>query len=88
MGHQPRGPVLPNPFCPFTAARILSLKATVWLLLGLLIKARIRIAAFSALGLLLLMLQTLLILAVGGGLAVTGAGAMLYASRRKQTAAA
>jgi hypothetical protein len=56
-----------NPFCPFTAAKVLALKATVLLLLTLLIKAKIRITAFSALGLFLLLLQTLVFLAISGG---------------------
>ena len=56
-----------NPFWPFTAAKMLALKATVLLLLTLLIKAKIRITAFSALGLFLLLLQTLVFLAVSGG---------------------
>ena len=42
--------VLLNPLCPFTPAKVLALKATVLLLLSLLIKAKIRITAFSALG--------------------------------------
>ena len=56
-----------NPFCPFTAAKVLALKATALLLLTLLIKAKIRITAFSALGLFLLLLQTLVFLAISGG---------------------
>ena len=56
-----------NPFWPFTAAKVLALKATVLLLLTLLIKAKIRITAFSALGLFLLLLQTLVFLAVSAG---------------------
>ena len=52
---------------PFTAAKVLALKATVLLLLTMLIKAKIRITAFSALGLFLLLLQTLVFLAVSGG---------------------
>lgn len=80
--------VLLNPFCPFTTARLLALKATVVLLLTLLIKARIRIAAFSALGLFLLLLQTLLFLAVGGGLALLAGGAALYAVQQRRPAAA
>ena len=78
--------MLLNPFCPFAVARILALRATVLLLLTLLLKAKIRITAFSALGLLLL---TLLFLAVGGGLALVAGGAALYASQlRKPQAAA
>lgn len=74
-------PVLLNPFCPFTTARILALRATV-LLLTLLIKAKVRITAFSALGLLLLTLQTLLFLALAGGAAV------LYVTQQRRSAAA
>jgi hypothetical protein len=75
-------PVLLNPFCPFTTARILALRATVLLLLTLLIKAKVRITAFSALGLLLLTLQTLLFLALAGGAAV------LYVTQQRRSAAA
>ncbi len=54
--------------CPlFSAARIAGLQATVLLLLALLIKARIRIVAFSALGFTLLLLQTLVFLSLAGG---------------------
>ena len=69
-----------NPFCPFTAAKVLALKATVLLLLTLLIKAKIRITAFSALGLFLLLLQTLVFLAVSGG--------ALYATQQRRPKAA
>jgi len=41
--------MLLNPFCPLTSAKVLALKATVLLLLTLLIKARVQIAAGSAL---------------------------------------
>ncbi len=55
--------MLLSPFCPlffpFSAAKVAALKATVLLLLTLLIKAKVRITAFSALGFFLLMLQTL-----------------------------
>jgi len=67
---------------------MLALKATVILLLTLLIKAKIRITAFSALGTLLLLLQTLVFLALGGGLAVVAAGAATYAGQQRKTAAA
>ena len=59
--------VLLNPFCPFSTTKVLALKATVLLLLTLLIKAKIRITAFSALGTVLLLLQTLVFLAVSAG---------------------
>ena len=80
--------MLINPLCPFTAARILALRATVLLLLTLLIKAKVRIAAFSALGFLLLMLQTLLFLALSGGLALVAGGAALYTAQQRKPAAA
>ena len=66
--------LLLTPLCPLTAARLLGLKATVVLLITLLIKARIQIKLASALGLFLLALQTLLFLAAAGalGLAVLG----------------
>ncbi len=76
------------PFCVFRAARVLALKATVLLLLTLLIKAKIRITAFSALGTALLVLQTLAFLAVSGGLAVVAGGAVLVAGRQRRPAGA
>jgi hypothetical protein len=75
--------MLPKPPCPLTAATILGLKATVALLLLLLIKAKIRITFFSTLGIFLLLLQTLLFLAASGAVglaAVTGLG---WALRRR-----
>lgn len=82
------GPMLPNPFCPFTAARIVALRATVLLLLTLLIKAKVRITAFSALGLVLLTLQTLLFLAAGGALTLVAGAAVLYATQQRRTVGA
>ena len=76
------------PFCCFRAARVLALKATVLLLLTLLIRAKIRITAFSALGTALLVLQTLAFLAVSGGLAVVAGGAVLVAGRQRRAAGA
>ena len=80
--------VLLNPFCPFTTAKVLALKATVLLLFTLLIKARVQIAAFSALGVLLLLLQTLVFLAISGGLVVAAGGAALVARQQRRPAAA
>ena len=71
-----------NPFCPFTTAKVLALKATVLVLLTLLIKAKIRITAFSALGIVLLLVQTLVFLTIVAG------GATLYATQQRQPAAA
>ena len=78
--------VLPNPFCPLTTAKVLALKATVLLLLTLLIKAKIRITAFSALGVFLLLLQTLAFLAISGGLVVAAGGAALLVSQQRRQA--
>ena len=72
-----------SPFCLLTTARIVALRATVLLLLTLLIKAKMRLTAFSALGFLLLTLQTLLFLAVGGGLALLAGGAVVYARQQR-----
>ena len=77
-----------SPFFPLTTAKVLVLKATVLLLLTLLIKARIRITAFSALGTVLLLLQTLVFLAISGGLMVVAGGAALYAMQQRRPAAA
>jgi hypothetical protein len=79
--------MLLNPFCPFTTAKVLALRATVLLLLTLLIKAKIRITAFSALGIVLLLLQTLMVLAVSGGLALAAGGAALFAMQQRKSAA-
>ena len=80
--------MLLNPFCPLTAAKVLALKATVIVLLTLLIKAKVRITAFSALGFFLLMLQTLVFLAVSGGIVLAAGGAALYTAQQRKGAAA
>lgn len=80
--------VLLNPFCPFSTARVLALKATVLLLLTLLIKAKLRITAFSALGFFLLLLQTLVFLAISTGLGLVAGGAALYVSQKRRPGAA
>jgi hypothetical protein len=80
--------MLLNPFCPLTTAKVLALKATVLLLLTLLIKAKIRIAAFSTLGIVLLLLQTLVFLAISGGLVLAAGGAALYATQQRRPQAA
>jgi hypothetical protein len=90
MRVDPHGPMLllPRPCCPFTAATILGLKATVTLLLILLIKAKVRIVFFSGLGLLLLLLQTLLFLAASGGAAaLAGLGLLGWGLQRRSAAA-
>lgn len=81
-------PMLLTPFCPLTTAKVLALKATVLVLLTLLIKARLRITAFSALGVFLLMLQTLVFLAVSGGLMLAAGGAAFSTAQQRRTSAA
>ncbi|MFM7547557.1 MAG: hypothetical protein ACKO8I_01535 [Cyanobacteriota bacterium] len=80
--------MLLNPICPLTTAKLLTLKATVLLLLTLLIKAKVRITAFSALGIFLLLLQNVAFLAVSGGLVLVAGGAALYAAQQRRSAAA
>lgn len=80
--------MLMNPFCPLNAAKVLALKATVLLLLTLLIKAKVRITAFSALGFFLLLLQSLVFLAVSGGLVLAAGGVVLVAKQQRKSAAA
>jgi len=80
--------MLLSPFCPFSSGQILGLKATVALLLTMLIKAKIRITAFSALGIFLLLLQTLVFLAAGGGLVLAAGGAALFARQQRRSQAA
>jgi hypothetical protein len=88
MGSSHRFAVLLNPFSPFSTAKVLALKATVLLLLTLLIKARVQIVAGSALGILLLLLQTLVFLAISAGLGLAAGGAALYVSQQRRPAAA
>jgi hypothetical protein len=80
--------LIPPPLCPFTAARIAGLQATVLLLLTLLIKAKVQIKAASALGLFLLALQTLVFLAAAGalGLVAIGGAAMVLSRPRSAEA--
>jgi len=80
--------VLLNPLCPITTAKVLALKATVLLLLTLLIKARLQIGAASAVGIALLVLQTLVFLAISGGLVLAAGGAAVYAMQQRRPAAA
>jgi hypothetical protein len=77
-------PVFLNPFLPFSMAKALSLKATVLLLLTLLIKARVQIVAGSAIGIFLLLLQTLVFLAISGGLVLAAGGAAFYATQQRR----
>jgi hypothetical protein len=76
--------VLLNPLCPFSTAKVLALKATVLLLLTLLIKARVQIATGSAIGFFLLILQTLVFLAISGGLVLAAGGAAVYTTQKRR----
>ncbi len=78
--------MLLNPFCPFSTANVLALKATVLLLLTLLLKARMQIATGSAIGFFLLMLQTLVFLAISGGLVLAAGGAAIYSTQKQRPA--
>ena len=80
--------MLLNPFFPFSTSKLLALKATVLLLITLLIKARIQIVAGSAIGIALLLLQTLVFLAISGGLGLAAGGAALVATQRRRAATA
>ncbi|MCP9815840.1 hypothetical protein KBY76_04055 [Synechococcus sp. GreenBA-s] len=66
---------------------VLALKATVLLLLTLLIKARVQILTGSALGIVLLLLQTLVFLAISGGVMLAAGGAAFYANQQRRSAA-
>ena len=79
--------MLLNPFCPLTAAKVLALKATVLVLLTLLIKAKVRLTALSALGFFLLLLQSLVFLTVSGGLVLAAGGVALVATQQRKSAA-
>jgi hypothetical protein len=71
---------------PFLVARLVALKGSVTLLLLLLIKSRLQIKFFSALGLLLALIQTLIFLAAAGGVGLTLlGGSILYGKSRNQT---
>jgi hypothetical protein len=76
--------LFPAPFCsPFAPVRIAGLQAAVILLLTLLIKARIQIKAASAVGVLLLVLQTLVFLTASGALGLVSLGGLAYALNRR-----
>ena len=80
--------MLLNPLCPLTTAKVLALKATILVLLTLLIKARVQIVAGSALGIALLLVQTLVFLAVSGGLVLAAGDAALYTAQQRKSATA
>ena len=76
--------LLLNPFCPISAARIAGLKATVMLLLVLLIKSKLVRVKMSLLGSLLGLLMLTGFLISTGLLTVVAGGAVLYAVNQKR----
>lgn len=73
-----------NPFCPISAARIAGLKATVLLLLALLIKSKLLRVKMSLLGSLLALTMLTGFLISTGLLTVVAGGAVLYAANQKR----
>jgi hypothetical protein len=73
-----------NPFCPISAARIAGLKATVMLLLVLLIKSKLLRVKMSLLGSVLGLLMLTGFLISSGLLTVVAGGAVLYAANQKR----
>ncbi len=76
--------LLLNPFCPISAARIAGLKATVMLLLVLLIKSKLLRVKMSLLGSLLGLFMLTGCLISTGLLTVVAGGAVLYAASQKR----
>ena len=73
-----------NPFCPISAARIAGLKATVMLLLVLLIKSKLLRVKMSLLGSVLGLLMLTGFLISTSLLTVVAGGAVLYAANQKR----
>jgi len=73
-----------NPFCPISAARIAGLKATVMLLLVLLIKSKLLRVKMSLVGSVLGLLMLTGFLISTGLLTVVAGGAVLYAANQKR----
>ncbi|MFZ9974302.1 MAG: hypothetical protein ACO3FK_08510 [Vulcanococcus sp.] len=76
--------LLLNPFCPISAARIAGLKATVMLLLVLLIKSKLLRVKMSLIGSLLGLFMLTGFLISTGLLTVVAGGAVLYAASQKR----
>ncbi|MEB3200652.1 MAG: hypothetical protein VKK62_09025 [Synechococcaceae cyanobacterium] len=77
---------LPVP-CPLTAFRIASLRATVVLLLILLVKSNLLRIKMASLGSLLGLLLTFAFLASSGALAALAAGGVLFGLQQRRAAA-
>lgn len=76
--------LLLNPFCPFSAAKIAGLKATVVLLIILLIKSKLLRVKMSLLGSLLALLMLTGFLISTGVITVLAGGTVLYTASRKR----
>ena len=76
--------LLLNPLCPISAAKIAGLKATVMLLLVLLIKSKLLRVKMSLLGSVLGLLMLTGFLISTGLLSVVAGGAVLYAVNQKR----
>ena len=77
--------LLPNPFCPISAAKIAGLKATVMLLLVLLMKSKLLRIKMSLLGSLLGFEMLMGFLLTSGLLTVIAGGAVAYAATRSSS---
>ena len=77
--------VLPNPFCPISAAKIAGLKATVLLLLTLLIKSKLLRLKMSLLGSFLGFAMLVGFLISTGLLTLVAGGAVAYAATQNRS---
>ena len=80
--------LLPCPLTPLLAAKVTGLKATVGLLLILLIKSQLRRVKMSFLGSVLGLVLTLSFLATTGALVVISAGAVAWGLQQRRSATA
>jgi hypothetical protein len=77
--------LLPIPFCPISAAKIAGLKATVMLLLVLLMKSKLLRIKMSLLGSVLGFAMLVGFLLTSGLLTVIAGGAVAYAATRSNS---
>ena len=77
--------LLPNPFCPISAAKIAGLKATVTLLLVLLMKSKLLRGKMSLLGSILGFAMLVGFLLTSGLLTLITGGAVAYAATRSNS---
>ena len=77
--------ILPPPFCPISAARIAGLKATVTLLLILLVKSKLLRLKMSLLGSVLGFAMLVGFLITTGVLTLVAGGAVAYAASQNRS---